>query len=155
MFHKVVPAESEVRAQLAHPLRYPGSPLRPGDAEDRGLFRKQAVFLKRKREQSAEQRFSGALWEPAWQGGSVLQPGAQASAWKGLHLLAAAGLGVSQHPPRPRWRRAHGYTVPRIRLRRLQVSLGLETRAWHAGKRKIVVGQPRSRASVHPSSGKI
>lgn len=43
MFHKVVPTQTEVRAQSAYPLKYLSSPW-PGDGKNQG---KQAIFFKR------------------------------------------------------------------------------------------------------------
>ena len=86
----------------------------------------------------------------------TVTPRGQASAWKGLHLLAAAGLGVSQHPPRPpSGAGLHGYTVPRIRLRPAPGQPGAGDQGlarWQAEDSGWTASQQSFRP---PSSGKI
>lgn len=94
----------------------PGAPLCGRETRrDRGLLRKQAVFLKRENVSRGQQRFSGALWEASLAGAPALQPRARPQLER-PPSPCCSGSGEPT-PARPEWRRLHGYTVPRIRLR--------------------------------------
>ena len=109
------------------------------DAEDVGLFRNQTVFLKRENVSRGPGGASpGPCGKPAQQAAPTLQPQGQASAQKALHLLAAAVLGMSQHPPRAQSGAGlHGCTVPGTCLRPAPDQRGAGDQGlahWQAGR---------------------
>lgn len=154
MFHWWFPPSLKSEPSLPTPPGTPAPSAAPGSAEDRACLKAGCFPQRENVDRVPSKRFSGPCGsQPGRRRLPATARGQAPSLEEPPHLLAAAGLGVSQHPPGPSGAGLTATQFPEVRLRPAPGQPGAGDQAWHVAE--IVVGQPRSRASVHPVQEKF